>query len=405
MFLQFHNWHFDVKRQRVRDQKGLWITSFFRQLGFALINVFSIVFVFELGRNYFLGGGVENGLAFLISYFLVLFGTVAVFCIWIANHIISRVGYRKSILLSLGLTSIGFLSLAFADIYQSLAFIYLAAFFKGLGVCHYWVTYYTLFTDDIKTQTIGSSFGALDAFAKLGQIVAPLIGAALTVVFGYKALFLIGIVFLFLSGLPMFFLKHHLHLDNVSWKELWQWSKEARFRRLSLSLGGRAVQEKLLAIIWPVYVFLLIGTIEGMGFFQSMVLLSSAVFTYIISRFFDKHSSRWLQVVGVFGNIGMWFSRIFVGSLSQVILVDSGDRFFESLSRTFFFGYLFRRAKGKESFSFVVYWIFWDAFWLVLLLSLLLAVLFTFGLEIFWLIMVLLASAGASLSLLIQDHK
>lgn len=405
MFLSWHHWHFNWKRKQIRDQKGLWVTSFFRQLGFALIHVFSIVFIFEMGRSYFLGGGVSNGLIFLLLYLIGLFLTVNLSIIWVANNIIRRIGYRKSIGISLVFTSLGFLCLALADITQSLTFIYITSVLKGLGISHYWVTYYTLFTDDTSNEHIGSSFGLLDAFAKLGQIIAPLIGAALAVFFGFKFLFLFGILFLILSGIPMFFLKHHLHLDEVSWKELFSWSSEPRFLRLTLALGGRNIHEKLRTIVWPVYVFLLIGTIEGMGLFQSIVLLSATIFTFIVAIFFDKKSDKRIQFLGVVGNICFWISRLFVNTLTQIVVIDSADRLFETFSRTYFFGYLFRRAKGRESFSFVVYWIFWDSFWFIGALISLIAILIVFGISAFWLALVALGILGSLLSLLIQEHK
>src|SRR5690606_16192855 len=126
--------------------------------------------------------------------------------------------------------------------------------------------------DDAKKETVGSSFGIMDAIGKVGQIVAPLIGAAITVLFGFKWLFVFGIVLLVISAAPMLFLKHHLHLDEVSFTEMVSWAKEKRYRRLIVALGGRHVHEKLIQIMWPIYIFILIGTLEGMGVFQSMVI-------------------------------------------------------------------------------------------------------------------------------------
>lgn len=406
MYIPFlHHWHFHWQRRKIRDQKGLWFTSFFHQMGFALMHIFSIVFIYEFGSQYFWRANIKSGILLVLLYLVCLFIVPSVGAIWLGNGVIRKIGYRKSIGLSLLFTASGYLFLALADWTQMLPYIPLAALVKGVGLSLYWPTYYTLFTGDVSSESVGGAFGVLDACAKLGQVIAPLIGALLAIYFGFTGLFVAGILLLMTSGVPMFFLKHHLHFDSVSWSEYSSWLRERSYKRFVTAIVGRNTYEKLLISVWPIYVFIVIGTLEGIGRFQSLVLLASMVFTYIIAKSFDKRHDRKVQVMGVAGNVFFSLARIFASTVWLIIIIDTVDRFFEAMSRTFFFGYLFKRARGHESFSFMIYWVTSDSFGFTLILMFLALVLITTNVAIFWLVMLVTMSLGSTLSLLIEDHQ
>ena len=399
------NWLFELKRKKIRDQQGLWVNSFFRQMSFALMHVFSVVFVFSLGREKFLMGGIQGGLLLLLVYLILIRLTVMLAVIPLSNNVIRRIGYRRSILSSLFFTSLSFLVLSLVSITKSLWLLSVAPIALGIGVCLYWVTYFTLFSDEAKKASIGRSFGIMDVFAKLGQVTAPLMGAIIVLLLGYDILFLVGVVLLLISGIPMFFLKHHLHLDAVSWKEFGKWEKERRFKLAGLSMGGRLLEEIMIENLWPIYVFLIVGSLEKLGVFRSILLLATAVFTYLVSRLFDRSHNKKYQIISVIGGSLLWVVRLGVTTLPQILVIDSVDKFFSATTRTFFFGSLFLRAKGSQSFSFIVYWIVWESFWAIAGLGILALLLLISGVEIFWMGMVLVGILGLVLSLFLKDHK
>ncbi len=396
---------FELKRRQITDHKGLWVNSFFRQMAYALIGVFAAIFVFSFGRENFLGGGVKNGLLLLLLFLLMVRLVVLVGGIFMAEYVIDRIGYRKTIFLSLVLSSLAFMCLSGVSVTGRWELVLVSGGLFGMVVNTYWVVYYTLLSGGIKKNNVGRSYGVLEAVSKLGQVMAPLLGALLAVKFGFSMLFVSGIGLLLISSIPIWFLPRHLHLDKVSWKEFFEWASEMKFLRLGLAMGGDAVNEVIYADVWSVYVFLMLGSLKSMGVFGSVVLMATVVFTYLVSWVFDKKSRREFQIVGVSGGIMVWISRAFVGGLGQVLLVDTLDKFFYSLSHTFFSGYMLRRSQGKENFSYMVYRELWRSIWLIVVYVFLGIMLFVVDIKMFWLISFGVGALGLILSLLVEDHK
>lgn len=404
MVLDISHWMYGLKQHKIRDQKGLWVNSFLRQLAFALVSMFSVIFIFSMGKEMFGWRGVVGGLELVLVYLATIRLVVLVGVVAIGNYVIRKIGYRRSVMISLVATSLAFGSLSAASISGVVSYVVVAAILMGLGVCGYWPVWYAMVPDDAKESEMGTSFGMLLSVATLGQVVAPLLAAWVVIRFGYDWLFLLGIGFLLASGAPMFFLKHHAHYDEVSWGEFGRWSKDAVYRKAGAAIGGMLVNGTIYENFWPIYVLVMVGGLGEIGVLRSVVLLASAVFTYLVAQMFDKSKTRKWQMVGVGGGVIFWVMRLLVSGFMQVVVVDSLDRFFATLSGTYFHGYAFRRAKGKETFSFAVYWLVWESIASLFAYGLLTAVLLVGGVGYFWATMVVLAAVGLILSMLMNEH-
>jgi MFS family permease len=390
-----------------RDQKGLWITSFLRQLALSLVSIFIPIFIFSVGQKHLGGGGIIMGVLLVLFYRIVLRGTEGLLGIFIADKVIRKIGFRKSIIVSLIITAASFVSLSAASIYvnQSVGLILLAAFLFGLEMCFYWSAYNTMFIDDNSENVMGRSMGNLAIFSGLGGVVAPLIGAAIAIIFGFSALFISGLTLLLAAGIPMLFLGKHPHRDEVSWGEFRKWCQEKTFLKIGAAMGGEGVHDSILADLWPIYVFLIVGSIKSMGIFNSVLTMASVIFTYAVSNVFDKRGNRNYQIAGVIGGVMVWMFRTIVTGFGQVLMIDSVDRFFYAMSDIFLSGYAFKRAKGPETFSFIVYREVWLDIWVVGVYMLLAILLILVPLSLFWQLGFLMGAVGLSLGLLAKEHK
>lgn len=378
--------------------------TFFREIAYALVTVLSSIFIFSVGRESFWSGEIKGGLLLVVLYWLITRLVVVGGIVGVGNGLIRKIGYRRTLLVS-ALLSVGmFLLLAQASVTRNLWYVLMAGVLNGLVICTFWVTYFTLFSDESKEENMGTEFGRLDAMSKLGHVAAPLIGALIASRFGYEYLFGVAVIFLVLAGVPALFLKHHLHLDEVSWREFLDWTSEWTFVKAGIAMGGRLINDSMYGDFWPIYVMLLVGSIEKVGVFGSVTALATVVFTYLVAKLTDKPNMRKFQVLGAAGGAVMWGVRMWVKNLTQIMVVDSVDKLFSTTSRNFFFGYAFKRAKGPETFSFVVYWILWQSIWMILVL-LILALVLMWREEIIWLVVVGMGAGGIVLSTLIEEHQ
>lgn len=110
------------------------------------------------------------------------------------------------------------------------------------------------------------------------------------------------------------------------------------------------------------------------------------------------------QVIGVAGGVVVWLIRSLLTSLPMVMLVDVTDKFFESVSDTFYLDYSHKRAKGPESYSFTVYRTVLASFWMLLVYSLIVLVLIAFSVTWFWTLVFGVGAFGLILMLLVQEH-
>ena len=393
-----------ARKHRLRDQKGLWLTTFLRSIAYSLIGGFSAIYIFTLGRESFWSQDVRSGILLLVLFQITIRGLTFLLSIPVSSLVTSRIGYRRTIILSTVFSSLAFGLMAFSAETKAIWPIFVAAMAFSVVVSTYWIVYRSMFTENASEDSMGSSFGVLEAVTKLGQVISPLFAAFLIVSFGYQYLFGFGVVFLILSGLPMVFLGSHEHHDEVSWGEFFSWMREWVFVRFSISAGGRLINDIVYMDFWPVYLILMLGSIESIGWLRSAVILASAVFTYVISKVFDKTKNNNGQVIGVSGGVLMWIFRGFSSGLAQVVLIDSLDKFFNSITQLFYFAHTFKRAKGQENFSFIVYFEMVESLGATILLAVLGLLVFLLPMSAFWFVVFGLAAFGQILTLLVQEH-
>jgi len=397
-------WLFVLRRHQIRDQRGLWINSFLRQLAFALVGMFSAVFVYEFGKTGLMDGGVAGGLKLLMVYVLLIRLVILLLVIWVGNYVIRRLGYRKSVMLSLVITSLGFGFLAWASRSGELAGVVLGAVMIGLGVCGYWPMWYTLMPESETEERMGRAFGKINVVVSISQALAPVAAAVIIGSLGFDKLFGVGIGLLMMSGLPMFFLRHHIHVDEVNWREFFYWSRESTFLQAGVAIGGKYVNDMVYADLWPIYLLIVVGSINNLGWFKAVVVLAGAGFAYLMANLFDKKADKKLQLLGVSGNMLMWVLRLWPKEPLQLLMIDGVDRFFGSITETFFQGYALRRAKGPETFSFAVYRLVWESFWGVVTLVVLWMGLSWFGVTVFWVMAMAMAAVGMAMSMMMREH-
>lgn len=393
-----------IVTRRIRDQKALRISIFFRQFAFSMTGVFTVALIYDIGANFLGWSSLRSGIIAVVLARMLMYGFLGLSVVPIGNQIIRVIGYRRTILLSVIISGLSFMCLSLASSLHSLPLIYLFTLLSALSIATYWVTYNTLFADD-SLGKVSQNLGGMQALVRISQAAAPLVGGFLAVRFGYEVLYFVANLLLIISGVPALFLKHHLHLDEVSFKEFFAWVKEARYRRAGVAIGGYAVDDEMLLVIWPLMVFLLLGDLGQLGLFSSAVLLANAVFALFVVVLFGKGKYRIYQFITACASMVMWPMRLLSGQLSQVIAVDTVDRFFSSTWRHFVLGYAFERSQGRQSFSFWVYYELWRSLFILGAYSVLLVVIVAFDYPAFQMTVALAGMAGIAASLLLKSSK
>jgi len=315
-----------------------------------LVAFFVPIYLFKLGME--LWGGLVPALS-LVFWFYLSYRLVFFIVLFPAARAIRQFGYRWSVLVGTLLWVGFFLMLSMVE--TNVWLLLPAVVLMGLSTPLYWLSYHTLFTEEGEVDHFGGAVGWMAILESLSAIVGPFVGAVIATVLGFKALFWVGVIIGLLSAMPLFYLKHHKHADKVSFKEMVEWLKEARFRKASFSFVGRYIYDAMSSVVWPVYVFLVVGDLERTGLIFSLVMIVSVMAVVVAGKVFDKSHSKGVFAVGSVVTAIFWLVRATLSTFGQILVVDGIDKVNSAFYWLPYNAFMYLRAKGKQAFSFMVY--------------------------------------------------
>lgn len=386
-----------------RNRSWLLITYFLRELAGRLSGFFLPLFIYQVAQDNFdfadnLYTPVQKAMVLIAVYYLLQRVVTATFSITLAKLVL-LFGHKRIMFWGNVSYVLYLASLFFAQAYPTLLFS--AAFFGGLHNVLFWQSYNTLISYNSPAPSMGKSLG-LFRFAK--NIIAVLTPAAAGLIigfFGFDYLFLVSILVALVGLVTISHLEVEPEKDEVNFTEYFSWLKEKSFDRLFLSQAGRYFYDISL-VLWPLYVFLLIGDVEKVGFLYSLSLFLSMVISLFVGGLLDKKggSKKPFFLSGALMTT-VWVMRIWVQVVWSIVIVDLFDKVVGSFHWLFFDRILFNRSKGSQAYSYFVYRqtnrsIAAVIFWLILLG-------FFLVVPIGWRGLFVMSACGILLSLLVKE--
>ena len=348
MFLTSHP--FAGQAKSLSPLEALSWNSFFRSVGMGFIGVFVPVYLFILGRQH---GGLPGGLIVIACFSLIQRAVIMSLSIPMAK-LVKKLGFRRSIFLGTVFEAAFFLLLIGARYLPNL--VWLTAIDGGFAVLFYWLARLSLISTDGQTDHIGRSLGTLSILEHGSGILGPFAGAVIATLFGFDVLFVIGMLLLLFSSLPMFYMPPHHHKGTVSFKGFWNWCADKTNRWMAIGHLGRGLDDYVAGWAWTLFVFVFVGNLEVFGGLTSAVLLSSVLAVYIASSLFDHHRLT-LGRVGAVAALTAAF-RIVRGlakSIPQLFLFDSATRIVTPFYQMGADGVMYLAAKSRNPLGFFAY--------------------------------------------------
>ena len=344
------------------------------------------------------GNELQRGVLLLVLFYFIHRLTILVSGIGIGK-LITKIGYQKSMLVGFILFAI-FLSLLYIDSTPGWLLL-AAAFVNGLETNFFWNSYNTLISKFTLSRHLGQDLGLLNFFLQLVQAIAPALGGLMIVSFGFQSLFLVGLVGILVCIIFVLQMNLKKENDQISWAEFLSWTKEKSFLRLAISQAGRYLNDATL-IFWPLYVFLILGSIDRVGFLYTLSLFLAMLLSFGVGFYIDHHKNK--KPFYVSGGIMslLWILRSQVISFWQIAIIDTIDRLSANFYAIYYDAIAIKRGKGKEALSYFVYREIVVAivaifFWLVV------GSLFLIFPDP-WLSLFVLAAVGVLLGLLVKKH-
>lgn len=373
-----------------------------RELASKLVLFFLPLFIFRIGESItpvvpWLNS-FQQGMVFIAGYYLIS-RLLSLFVLIPIGSTIRRIGPERSFLIS----QAGYI-VYFMVLYKAEAMPWLVLFAAALETVQifFWNSYYTLMSEQVKKNKMGSNIGVVQFLITVVAMISPIIGGMVVVWFGYSLLFLIGLVCMLVGMVLSALLLPTQITDSVSWREFFSWMRETGYRKLAISYAGRYVNDSVL-VVWPLYVFFLLGTVDRVGFLYGLSLFASMLVTYFAGSFLDRYRTKrpFFLSGGILSLV--WIAKTQIMSFWSIAIVDMFERLTANFHWLFFDTMFMRRGKGSQALSFFVYReiiisVVAVVFWLVF------ALMFVWFVDS-WKGLFLLAGFGVMLSLLVKDHK
>lgn len=316
MVNHIYSHHFHLLKNRELD--SLYFMNALKVFATSLVGVFVPIYFYKIGIP-----------IWAIIFFWFLRALYRVICTYLTLPLVRKLSDKMMMFLGIPFLIIYYLLLQQLDGVGVL--FCLAPLTTALYSIFFDSGYHLDFSSSTKGKNKGEKVGINRVVMDLVRFITPVLGGYIIINFGFGIIFFISSVLLFLSVLPLFFFPKRNFSKKINKKNIKKVLFDKSFSNFRLGMVGYVSDGVINSYIWPIFIFLIVGNIERLGFFISIGLLFGAVASYIIGKLSDKKKiSQMFNFVG-FGNSFIWFLRSVFES-------------FEYIIGTHISGYIFRDA-------------------------------------------------------------
>jgi len=319
--------------------------------------------------------------------------------IWVAQQTI-KLGTKHAFIM--GHISYA-LFVAFLFLSQSNPYwIFLAVMIDGFQINYFWNSYHYSLSRNSDHHKIGSNLGIINFLLNLITMISPALGGLIITGLGYSNLFLLGLVLIIIALIFAILMDNVKVRDKISWEEFSTWMMEPGFRRLGTTFVGRYFNDGMLQM-WPLYIFILLGTSAKVGFLYSFSLILAMLISYSVGAVIDKRKNRKPFIVSAGILSFFWIIKSFVVGFWSIVVVNTLDRITSSFHWLFFDRVWIARGKGREGLSYFTYRQMITSAAAIMFWSLVFFLFYFFGEA--WVSLFLIAAVGVLLTLLVKEHQ
>jgi MFS family permease len=323
-----------------KEFNQLYLAMFGMTLGESLINVFVPIYLFKLGFPIY----QILFFYFLVSLFFVLFSYGGV---WV----VSKAGEKHAILISTPFLVVYYLGLVFLEELPWLFF--LLPLLLALRMILFNYGYHLNFINHSERSRRGRELAFLGIITSLATILAPYLGSLLAG-FSFNLAFMVSSGVILAGTVPLFFSSDKQDKIDFTSLELFRGVFSKKNRGNFISFSGYAIESIIGRMIWPIFIILILETIERTGLVISgSMLLSLGVF-YFVGKLTDKVSRATLLKIGTVLYFFAWVGRIFANTAYKIFFIDSYKNLSEKVLHLPWAAHSYDIAKRTNYFSFIV---------------------------------------------------
>ncbi len=291
-------WRFFPAKELTR----VYVSMALRAFALSLISLFIPLYLYaELGYSF------DQTIGFFIFYSVVLAITSP-----LAATFSARYGVKHTILVSVPLYML-FVLLLHLLYYFPISLLLLSAL-AGASVSFYWMGMHLAFHHASHRNHRGEEVGKRSSATVAGSILGPLVGGIIISLAGFKIVFGLVLVILLLSilvlgGSTENHINYNFSVRSILNRKHW---KDSLF---FVSRGTHVIAE---GVIWPLFVFVILGSYASLGAMGSLLSVVSIALLWSVGKYSDHANKRRIvRVATVFDSL-VWIIRGIVTTTGEV---------------------------------------------------------------------------------------
>jgi len=322
----------------------------------SMTSIFVPLFIYSVGRE--IWGSWQAGL-WLVAGYYILQRVLVVLIVFPLSKLIERIGFRRSISLSVFFL-IGYTA-SLLLVKQDITWLWVSAICGGVQIPMYWISRDSALSQDVAGKTMGRRMAYIAVLENIASLLGPFAGGVIVALSGYSALFVVALAILTLSVIPLWWMPGHAHKNGVSLAGFGYFLRSKRFLHQAVANVGVAVNDYGNTIIWPLILFFQGIRDEKLGIIYSTVAVVAVAIQYVTGPWFDKlrarkgYADEGIYGLATAGIALIWVARFFVRGMAQVLPLDVGRQLFGSIHANFFSDYLHLGGKRMDS---IAYWVY-----------------------------------------------
>lgn len=376
--------------------KAIFWGGALRRFSISLVGLFIPIYVYQVGREAY--GDMLSAIRVLVI-FLFLLRLAVLAASFLTEYVVDTVGFRWSFLISSLFLVLKYLILPLAE--QEIIYLYLGAVTAGIATASYWIPRHALFGED-QGEKVGLSVGVMVVLMRVVTVVGPVIGGLVASIFGFKMLFHIGLVFALLSAVPYFFMHHHRRHHPDGLRGFFNKIADPVNFPLILAWWGESWDSVLSTDFWPLYVFIMVGSLKVLGIITSLVAIVAVASVYLAGKFFDRSPKRKAMFIcGSLLTALIWPLKALAKSIWPIFAVDFLDKSVNSFYWIPFLSETYKFTLKKDSVAFFTFREVIISLGILVLLAPVFMLTFSWS----WMALFLLGSLGVMLSTSLVNYQ
>ncbi len=389
MFLNGHQLvQHQIFRIKFTELNEIFLVMSLRSFVMSMIGIFVPIYLYNLGY--------PLRYIFCLEIVQLLFQGIFEF---IALKLNMKWGPKHTIALSMPFLIVNFLLLRTISEYNWP--IWMIGATSGACLALYWQAYHYDFSRSKSKRTPTKDVSKLYLILAVLGAVAPLVGGVIASRFGMKSLFTFVIVLLIFVFIPLLKDGEKVTQKKIDFSKI----KIKSIYRDMISYGGSGIESSASLKMWPLFIFLILGSYEKVGFVTSLALFITISVTYLIGKNVNNRNRHKVIRFSSLINSLLYVLQTFVDSFGQIVSVNIVRSFTSSMHAAPYISEYYLHADENRRAEYIFFMEMSIDVFRILIFSLLLALTFAFPDKQVIIFGLLLGSVGSMMTIVMPKAK